>query len=189
MTGTKLPGAGKSSFDLIDAAVLLAALDLKPGSTFLDLGCGAGNYTFAVAEAIGTGGVIYALDLWEEGIAAVRQRATEECRANIKALWAEAGKIPLPPASVDTCLMATVLHDLAEVGTAAGALAETTRVLKPGGTLAIVEFDKVEGPPGPPAAIRLAPEEVTRLVTPYGFRQTGINRVGPYNYLTKFVKD
>ncbi len=188
MAPTKLPGAGKSSFELIDAAVLLAALELKPGSTFLDLGCGAGNYTFPVAEAIGAGGVIYALDLWEEGIAAVKQRAAEECRNNIKTLFAEAGKIPLPAASVDTCLMATVLHDLVEAGTAVGALTETARVLRPGGTLAIVEFDKVAGPPGPPVAIRLAPEEVARLVSPYGFKQTGINRVGPFNYLIKFVK-
>ena len=82
-----------------------------------------------------------------------------------------------------------MLHDLVEAGTAVAALTETARVLKPGGTLAIVEFDKVAGPPGPPVAIRLAPEEVARLVTPYGFQETGGVRVGPYNYLIKFVKD
>jgi ubiquinone/menaquinone biosynthesis C-methylase UbiE len=188
MPPTKPPAAGKSSFDLIDAAGLLAELRLAPGSTFLDLGCGEGRYTFPVAEVIGPDGLIYAVDLWEEGIAAIGQRAAAEGRRNLKALLADVGQIPLETASVDTCLMATVLHDLVEARTAAGALTETARVLKPGGRLAIVEFDKVAGPPGPPVQIRLAPAEVAQLVRPYGFKETGQARVGPYNYLQIFVK-
>ena len=85
--------------------------------------------------------------------------------------------------------MATVLHDLAEFAMADGALKEAHRVLKPGGTLAIVEFDKVEGPPGPPLRIRLTPEEVENLVAPYGFQKTRTARVGPYNYLILFTKE
>lgn len=189
MPPTKPPGAGKSSFELIDAAVLLAELHLKPGMTFLDLGCGEGRYTFPVADAIGAAGLIYAVDLWAAGIAAVKERAAQEGRHNLKARLAAAGNLPIAAAGVDTCLMATVLHDLVEAGTAAGALKETARVLRPGGTLAVVEFDKVAGPPGPPLHIRLTPEEVDELVTPYGFRQTGVVRVGPHNYLIKFVKD
>ncbi len=188
MPPTKPPAAGKSSFDLIDAARLLAELRLTPGSTFLDLGCGEGRYTFPVAEVIGPDGLIYAVDLWEEGIAAIQQRSAAEGRRNLKALLADVGQIPLETASVDTCLMATVLHDLVEARTAAGALTETARVLKPGGRLAIVEFDKVAGPPGPPVQIRLAPAEVAQLVRPYGFKETAEVRVGPYNYLQIFVK-
>ena len=60
---TKPPGAGKSSFDLIEPAKLLEELPLKSGITFLDLGCGAGNYTLAVAEVIGAHGVVVALTL------------------------------------------------------------------------------------------------------------------------------
>ncbi len=189
MTPTKPPGAGKSSFELIDAAVLLTKLQLQPGSTFLDLGCGEGRYTFPVADALGAGSLVYAVDLWEAGIAALRQRAATAGRTNLKALVADLRQLPLEAASIDACLMATVLHDLVEAGTAAGALAEAARVLKPGGMLAIVEFDQVAGPPGPPKEIRLAPADVERIVTPYGFTKSGETRVGPYNYLIKFVKD
>ena len=150
--------------------------------------CGQGNYSLAAASRIGPKGVVYAVDLWEEGIAALRERAAREGRANLKALAAPAGQVPVESNSVDVGLMATVLHDLVEAGTAAGALAELARVIKPGGRLAIVEFDKIDGPPGPPRHIRLDPAEVEALVAPYGFARQRTVKLGPYNYLMTFVK-
>jgi ubiquinone/menaquinone biosynthesis C-methylase UbiE len=184
----KPPGAGKSSFDLIDPVALWAELDLPQGITFLDLGSGQGNYALAAAEIIGPGGVVYAVDLWEEGIAALKRRADEEGRGNLKALLAEAGKIPLADVSVDMGFMATVLHDLVEAGTDAGALKELARVVKPGGRLAILEFEKIDGPPGPPRHIRLDADEVEKLVAPYGFSRQLTKKMGPYLYLITFRK-
>ena len=70
--------------------------------------------------------------------------------------------------SVDVALMATVLHDLVEAGTAAGALAEVSRVIKAEGRLAIVEFHKIDGPPGPPRHIRLTRRKWKRWWPPTG---------------------
>jgi ubiquinone/menaquinone biosynthesis C-methylase UbiE len=129
------------------------------------------------------------VDLWEEGLAALKERAAREGRANLKPLAAGAGQVPMESRSVDVVLMATVLHDLVEAGTAAGALAEVSRVIKAEGRLAIVEFHKIDGPPGPPRHIRLDPAEVKTMVAPYGFvRQQTVN-LGPYNYLITFVKE
>ena len=90
----KPPGAGKSSYDLIDPGTLWAALNLPQGITFLDLGCGQGNYSLAAANLIGPTGVVYAVDLWEEGIAALKERAAREGRANLKPLAAGGGPGP-----------------------------------------------------------------------------------------------
>jgi ubiquinone/menaquinone biosynthesis C-methylase UbiE len=187
-SSSKPPGAGKSSYDLIDPGTLWATLNLPQGITFLDLGCGQGNYSLAAASLIGPYGVVYAVDLWEEGLAALRERAAREGLANLKPLAAPAGQVPMESNSVDVGLMATVLHDLVEAGTAAGALAEVSRVIKAGGQLAIVEFDKIDGPPGPPRHIRLDPAEVEALVAPYGFARQQTAKLGPYNYLITFVK-
>jgi ubiquinone/menaquinone biosynthesis C-methylase UbiE len=184
----QLPGVGKSSYDLIDPGILWSALNLPQGITFLDLGCGRGNYSLAVADLIGLAGVVYAVDLWEEGIASLKERAVREGRANLQPLVAPAGWVPIESRSVDVGFMATVLHDLVEAGTAAGALSELTRVLKPGGLFAIVEFHKIDGPPGPPRHIRLDPAEVDALVAPYGFARQRVLRLGPYNYLITYVK-
>lgn len=65
--------AGKSSFDLVDKEKVFKALDLKRDTVLFDVACGAGKYSSAVSESIGNEGVIYAIDLWEEGINALRQ--------------------------------------------------------------------------------------------------------------------
>jgi ubiquinone/menaquinone biosynthesis C-methylase UbiE len=90
---------------------------------------------------------------------------------------------------VDAVLMATVLHDLAQVGTAKGALGETVRVLRPEGRLHVVEFVKVDGPPGPPRSVRISPEELVEVVGPFGFREERSVETGPSTYLSTFQLD
>jgi len=65
-------GAGKSSFELIDSTRLFRELNLKPGMTILDLACGKGAYSLAASERVGAGGSVYAVDLWEDGIAQLK---------------------------------------------------------------------------------------------------------------------
>ena len=181
--------AGKSSFDLVDPQRVFAELNLQPDSVLLDVACGIGNYAVAAAEFIGAQGRIHAVDLWAEGIETLRTRARELGLTRIRAEVADVGRsLPLPDGSVDVALLATVLHDLAADGSAAGALGEVARVLRPGGRLVVIEFDKTETPPGPPVAIRLSPGEVEDLVTPFGFLEEHVIPVGPNTYLMKFVK-
>ena len=61
-------GAGKSSYEFVDSEKLFSRLNLQEGAVFLDLGCGKGNYTIPASEYVGDSGLIYAVDLWKEGI-------------------------------------------------------------------------------------------------------------------------
>ncbi len=180
--------AGKSSFDLIEPALLFDTLPLDRDLVFLDAACGIGNYSLALAEVLGENSIIFAIDLWPEGISSLQKEISKKKSPKI---WATVGdiskRIPINNESIDICLMATVLHDLVEVQTQHGALKEIARVLKPGGLLAIIEFIKVQGPPGPPIEIRLTAEEVKSIVGPYGFRKEYVTDVGPYNYLAGFI--
>jgi ubiquinone/menaquinone biosynthesis C-methylase UbiE len=187
-TGHKKPlGAGWSSFGLIDAGRIFDVLGLKRGSTFLDIACGRGDYAIAASRIIGDEGLVYAVDLWERGIAALAKRCSAEGIKSVKAIVADVGKhIPIEDETVDACLMATALHDLVQARDAEGALREARRVLESQGSLAIVEFKKIEGPPGPPIHIRLAPEEVETMVVPHGFGKGRVVEVGPHNYLITF---
>jgi ubiquinone/menaquinone biosynthesis C-methylase UbiE len=176
--------AGKSSIDLVDAELVLSEMRLQPDTVLLDLACGVGNYALASAPFIGPAGAIHAFDLWPEGIAALQESARARGLEQIRATVADVSKrLPLADGSVDVALLATVLHDLVEVGVAEGALREAARVLRPGGRLVVIEFDKVESRPGPPAAIRLSPEEVETLTAPFGFRPERRIKVGNTLYL------
>lgn len=179
--------AGLSSFNLLDERRLFETLGLFQGMTLLDLGCGLGNYAVAASPHVGGQGIIHALDLWEEGIETLAVRAEIGHLANIRACVASAdAPLPLAERSIDLCLMATVIHILVQAGGIQKTLAEVRRVLKPGGTLAVVEFHKVDGPPGPPRAWRLTPSELELLLAPLGFCRTTCVDVGPMNYLSLF---
>jgi ubiquinone/menaquinone biosynthesis C-methylase UbiE len=182
------PGAGKSSFDLIDSKKLFSVMGIKKGDILVDLGCGIGNYSIAASEYVGNTGKVYAVDLWKPGIEALKQTLTAKRIDTITPIMANVGEdLPLAKESVDLCLMATVFHDLLRTGVHEGALAETKRLLKSSGQLAIVEFKKIEGPPGPPIHIRISSQDLTKTLGANGFHQTASEEIGPYHYVSFFT--
>lgn len=180
--------AGKSSFDLIDTEKTFAIIDVKPDSSFLDLACGAGKYSIEIANRIGEKGTVYAVDLWQEGIEALKQEINIKSIMNIKAILADiSNKLPLEESSIDSCLMATIIHDLSE-SDQKSAIKEVVRLVKPGGMLNIIEFKKIDKGPGPPIDIRMDEEQIEALVTPYGFEKVIGSEIGAFNYLLKYKK-
>lgn len=179
--------AGKSSFDLIDFSTFLTALDLSGNIVFLDVACGIGNYAIEIARQLRQKGTVHALDLWEEGITKLKLKAGSLGLTNIEASVCDVSqKIPLDDDSVDICLMATVLHDLIIDGTHEDTIEEVERVLKPAGRLAVVEFKKMPGPPGPPEKVRLSPEELNWVLVPRGFQSHTTVELGAATYLSLF---
>ena len=186
---TKPTGAGKSSFKLIDSSKFFRELDLNKGATFLDVACGWGAYSLAASDIIGKDGQVYAVDLWEEGILSLRNQAVSKGVESITTFVSDvAQNIPVENDCVDVCLMATVLHDFVGDKVDRQVMKEIVRVMKSEGILAIVEFKKKDGPPGPPKPIRLSPEEVVKIVSAFGFQQNRYTEVGPDNYLQIFIK-
>ena len=185
----KPTGAGKSSFGLIDTAKFFEELDLKKGTTFLDVACGWGAYALAAADIVGKDGRVYAVDLWEEGIFSLRKEADSKGIQNLTAFVSNAAQsIPVENECVDVCLMATVLHDFVGDKVERPVMKEIVRAMKPNGVLAVVEFYKKEGPPGPPKRVRLSPEEVVKILSAYGFKQNRYTEIGPDNYLQIYTR-
>lgn len=183
-------GAGKSSFDLIDADLFFKAIQLESDLTVLDLASGEGKYTLAMAKKMGPEGRIIAVDLWEQGISALQQSAGSVQGATIEAYVADIRqKLPIPDERIDICLMATVFHDIVHEGNPLPVLKEISRVLKPQGILAVAEFIKQDGEHGPPKAIRMRLEEVSALLLRIGFlRFSGVVELGPEIYFAKFKR-
>ena len=184
----KPTGAGKSSYGLINAEKLFLEIGLKEDTVFLDAACGRGDYSIAASRYIGARGRIYAFDLWKEGIDFLNHEIAVNHIENIHTRVVNISRrIPLEDRSVDICLMATVLHDLILDKTDRAALKEIRRILKPCGTLAVVEFKKIAGPPGPPVDIRIDAIEVEKHLCPFSFRLVNEIDLGPANYLAVFA--
>jgi len=177
--------AGKSSFQLLNAQDLFRSLPLRKHTAILDVACGAGSYVLAMAEHLENEAIIYATDLWEEGLEDLSKAAAWRGLTSIRPILADLSQgLPLDAECLDLCLMATALHDLMQIQAHETALRELIRTLKPDGTLAVIEFQKIEPPPGPPPAIRLSPDELQAVLEPYGFRRETISLLDPYLYLS-----
>jgi len=136
----KLPkGAGKSSFDLINPNILLENIPVKEGSVVIDLACGKGIYSLFLSDVVGENGLIYAVDLWKEGIQLLDAQIKKKSLTNILPLIADATEeIEIDDHSIDICLMATVLHDFAEVDKTDPVLKTIKTLLRPNGHLAVI---------------------------------------------------
>jgi ubiquinone/menaquinone biosynthesis C-methylase UbiE len=116
---------------------LLQALDLKPGQTICDLGCGNGFYTLELARRVGPTGVVYAVDIQPEMLRMLAEAAGREGLTNIRPVLGTAIDPRLPAAAVDLCLCVDVYHEFSHPEPM---LARIRASLAPGGRLALVEF-------------------------------------------------
>lgn len=179
--------AGKSSKAFLNAERVLQETGLKSGDKFLDVGCGDGYFSIAAAKIVGNKGKVYAIDSYEESIVVLKQQIHREGIGNIEAIVADVTqKMPLPKAIIDVCLMANVMHGFLANGEVPSVMTEIARIMKVGSTLAVVEFQKVDGPPGPPISIRITPEELEALISGYGFKKNKVAEVGSFHYAAMF---
>ena len=179
--------AGKSSKAYLNAERVLQETSLKSGDNFLDIGCGDGYFSIAASKIVSNKGKVYALDSYEKSIVALKQQIHRESIGNIEAIVADVTKkMPLPDATTDVCLMANVVHGFLANGEVPSVMTEIARVMKAVSTLAVVEFQKIDGPPGPPISIRITPEELEDLISGYGFKKNKVAEVGPFHYAAMF---
>lgn len=137
---------------------------------------------------MGENGKVYAIDVYSESVANIKKEVQEKGIKNLEVILADlTEKIPLDDNSIDLCVMANVLHGFAENDEVEEVMKEISRVIRPEGVFAVVEFKKMEGPPGPPFDIKLAPQYVEDILAQYGFEPVSTSEVGQYHYLVKGI--
>lgn len=174
-------GRGRGMFDPANMARLLGeerraklppeatlrAAGLTTGQTVVDLGCGPGYFTLPAAALVGPRGKVYGVDLQPEMVEACRARAAAARARWVEVVRSTETEVPLPDGIADVVLISVVLH---ETNDRVAFLREARRLLKPGGEIALIEFRKVDGSPGPPKEIRLSEAEVAAVAAAAGLR-------------------
>jgi SAM-dependent methyltransferase len=120
------------------ATEFLATLNISPGSTVLDLGCGAMGVLGPLSRLVGDTGTAVGLDSDATQLAAARSIVDEAKLANVSLAEGDAFNTGLPAGHFD---LVHVRFLFAPVGRDEELLAEMLRLVRPGGVIAIQEPD------------------------------------------------
>lgn len=119
---------------------IIEGAGIAPGMRILEIGCGSGGYTTYTARAVGPDGEVAALDIQPGMLAQLERklnRPENQDIRNIKLHQASAYELPFQNGELDLVYLVTVLQEIPDRDRA---LAEASRVLKPGGILAVSEL-------------------------------------------------
>ena len=117
-------------------------------------------------------------------VAYIAQRATAELWSNVVAQVIAADDPGLPTAGVDRVLIVDTWHHLPDRPRYAAKLA---LALRPGGTLAVVDFTR-DAPMGPPAVARLDAATVAAELTAAGLVARIADESLPHQYVVLATK-
>lgn len=117
---------------------VVRAAQLRPGQRVLDVGCGTGSLLVELARQHPNTDVV-GLDPDPQALAWARRKAR---RAGVSVHWDQgyAQRLPYPDDAFDVVFSTLMFHHL-DPGAQGELLAETLRVLRPGGALLLADFD------------------------------------------------
>ncbi len=116
-------------------ARLIAAAELTAGSHVLEPGCGTGRMTAVLAEAVGPGGRVVALDISGKMVEACRARIRPY--PHVKVHRAGIEDFPLEPRAFDAIICHQVVPHFDDLP---ATLSHLARAMRYGGRLVIVHF-------------------------------------------------
>jgi len=161
-------------------AAVVALLRLDGGETVVDYGAGTGIYTVAVAAALPRGRLI-AVEALPRLAEMLRTKITPDLSERLEIVETDRNTVPVPDATADRVVMVDVLHHLYDQP---GALAEVTRLLRPGGLFVVVDWGDRERPVGPPLDHVLGLVAVRDLISSMGLEEVEAHEPGtllPYH--------
>jgi len=126
--------------DLLRAREMISQSIPAASGRFLDVGCGAGHLSFAVAEALAS---VVAVDPSLNMLATVNRAANEKGLTNIQTLQATAESMPFDDDRFCVVASRYSAHHWLKLPEA---LKEMRRVVKPGGYLLMIDIEGDENP-------------------------------------------
>jgi SAM-dependent methyltransferase len=163
---------------------VMKALALRQGEVVADIGSGSGYFTLRFARAVGDTGRVYAVDISPDMIRHLNHRLRDAGVRNVVPVLADPDDPLLPDGSVDRIVIVDTWHHVEDQAKYLGLL---KRVLKPGGQVVHIDFQKRELPVGPPPGMKIAREDLVKQMEGSGFTLVAEHSFLPYQYFLVFA--
>ena len=148
-----------------------------------DLGAGTGYLLPYLSAAVGPEGSVLAIDPEPTLVAHMRDRAEKSGLANVTPVLGSLDHPRIPPASVDLVLILDTFHHIDDRLAYVRALQKS---LRPGGRIAIIDWQKRDLPVGPNRAHKLPRHHVVDEMEQSGYALVEEPAILPYQYFLLF---
>lgn len=150
---------------LIPPEDLISQMPIQQNDVLLDVGAGTGFFTIPMAEK--TNGKVYAMDPDNRMLKVIEDKAKNKGLNNIELVQEYIENLSIENNSVDFIMASLILHELDSLS---GALAKLSEVLKTGGHILCLEYEKDDAiVEGPPMSIRIASDSLEKELSLIGF--------------------
>lgn len=166
----------------LDPKAIIEQLRILPGSKVADFGCGSGYFSLPLAQAVGSEGLIYSLDVLPAALEAVASKAKIEGISNILTkrvnLENEKGS-KLDGESLDLVVVKDMLFQNKDKDSIVG---EVYRVLRKGGRILLLEWNDHKESIGPEMSLRVPENEASKILQEKGFSELERIAAGEFHY-------
>jgi ubiquinone/menaquinone biosynthesis C-methylase UbiE len=118
---------------------VIQSLGIQPGEHVADIGAGGGYFAFRLADAVGPGGKVYAVDVDPEMVSYLREQAQKREYRQVEAIESQPHDPMLPEKGVDLIFLCNTYHHLQE---RSAYFARAQKYLRRHGRVAVVEFNR-----------------------------------------------
>jgi ubiquinone/menaquinone biosynthesis C-methylase UbiE len=163
---------------------VIKVLGIKEGETIADVGAGSGYFAFRFSHHVGESGRVYAVDINNEMILFMNRRIRDLKLKNVVTVLSAPDDPLLMDSSIDRFFICNTWH---HIENKTHYLALMKKMLRPGGQVIIVDYQKKELPVGPPPEMKIAREDVLRQMESNGFKLAKEHQFLPYQYFLVFT--
>ncbi len=121
---------------------IMARLNLKPGNRVADVGAGTGFYSLLMADAVGSKGWVYAVDISPKFVQYLVDQFDQREVENVTTVMCDDDSVCLPPDSIDLAFICDVYHHFEYPEQT---MQSIFNALRPGGRVVIIDFERIPG--------------------------------------------
>ena len=136
--GVSLVAQSRSRASEDERSRLTTLLDIRSGSRIADVGAGDGGFSFPFAELVGPEGRVYLTEIGQSQLRRLRSAVERDRLSNVEVVEVAEDDSRLPAGCCDAIYLRNVYHHLTRPEPTVATL---FRALKPGGRLAIIDFE------------------------------------------------